>query len=250
MAQPASSRGPPQRWRTRAAAPRHIIAAGVDITESKHLEKAVLDISAREQRRIGQDLHDGLGQQLTGIAFMSKVLAQKLAGRSQDEAPDAAKIVHLVNEAISKTRELSRGLLPVESDSLGLMSALERRSGEVENLFGIKCRFTCDQPVLISDQDVATHLYRIAQEAVNNALKHGRATRIDISLKKTGEGILMSIADDGVGLPENLGSSGGKGLGLRIMKYRAKMIRGTLRVERGPERGTIVTCTAPRHEPR
>ncbi len=152
---------------------RHFIFTGVDITESKRLEKAILEISAREQRRIGQDLHDGLGQHLTGIAFMSKVLEQKLADQSPREAADAAKIVKLVNEAIHKARELSRGLLPVVSDAGGLMSALEQLAAEVEDLFGISCRFECDQPVLIHDNDAAMHLYHIAQEAVNNAIKHG-----------------------------------------------------------------------------
>ena len=110
---------------------RHIIATGIDITESKRLEKAILDISAREEHRIGQDLHDGLGQHLTGIAFMSKVLERKLADKSQAEAAEASKIVRLVNEAIHKTRELSRGLLPVASDARGLMSALEQYAAEV-----------------------------------------------------------------------------------------------------------------------
>ena len=219
---------------------RHLIAAGVDVTESKRLEKAILDISAREQRRIGQDLHDGLGQHLTGVAFLSKVLEQKLSSRSRAEAADAAKIVQLVNEAIDKTRELSRGLLPASSDAPGLMSALERSSGELQGLFGITCRFICSEPVLIHDENLATHLYRIAQEAVNNAIKHGRPTLIEISLAKAGEGIAMSIRDNGIGLPEDPGIGGG--MGLRIMNYRAKMIGGTLEVKRGAEGGTAVIC--------
>jgi PAS domain S-box-containing protein len=218
----------------------HVIAAGVDITESKRLEQAILDISAREQSRIGQDLHDGLGQHLTGIAFMSKVLEQNLADRSQPEAIDAAKIVGRVNEAISKTRELSRGLLPVSSESGGLMSALERWSGEVQDLFGTTCRFICEEPMLISNDNVATHLYWIAQEAVINAIKHGRAKHIDIGLARVGDGIVMSIRDNGLGLSEDSGDS--EGMGLRIMNYRAKMIDGTLDVKRHPEGGTIVTC--------
>jgi PAS domain S-box-containing protein len=219
---------------------RNIIAAGVDITESKRLEKTILDISATEQTRIGQDLHDGLGQHLTGISFMSKVLEQKLSEQSRPEAAETAKIVELVNEAISKTRELSRGLLPVGSDAEGLMLALERWSAEVSDRYGINCRFLCEETVLIDSENVATHLYRIAQEAVNNAIKHGRPTRIDISLTHAGSGLGMSITDNGVGLPEDLPSS--TGLGLQIMNYRAKMIGGTLRVERQLDGGTIVTC--------
>jgi PAS domain S-box-containing protein len=138
-------------------APTYIIATGIDITERKHLEKTILEVSGREQRRIGQDLHDGLGQHLTGIAFMSKVQEQKLMEKSMPEAGDAAKIVKLVNEAIYKTRELARGLLPVVSDARGLMSALQQWASEVEDLFGVSCRFQCVTPVLIHDDTVATH---------------------------------------------------------------------------------------------
>ena len=145
-----------------------------DISDRKRLEKTVLDISEREQRRIGQDFHDGLGQYLTGIAFMTKVQEQRLAERQIPEAADAAKIVQFVNEAILKTRELSRGLLPVVSDAHGLMSALRLYAAEIEDLFGITCWFQCEEPVLIHDTPMATHLYHIAQEAVNNAIKHGQ----------------------------------------------------------------------------
>ena len=122
------------------------------------MEKAILDISAREQRRIGQDLHDGLGQHLTGIAFMAKVHEAKLAEQSRMETEDAAKIVKLVNEAIHKTRELARGLLPVVSDSHGLMSALQLWAAEVQDLFGVSCRFQCETPVLIHDDAMAEKL--------------------------------------------------------------------------------------------
>jgi PAS domain S-box-containing protein len=218
---------------------RHIIATGIDITESKRLEKAILEISAREERRIGQDLHDGLGQHLTGIAFMIKVLEQKLADKSNAEAADAAKIVRLVNEAIHKTRELSRGLLPVVSDASGLMSALEQYSLEVQDLFGLSCRFECDRPVLVFNETVANHLYRIAQEAVNNAIKHGDGKKLMITLSADGGGVALSIRDDGRGLPDVRNSSG---MGLHIMNYRAKMIGATLQVERCSEGGTVVTC--------
>ena len=162
--------------------PSYIIATGIDVTEREQLERALLDISAREQRRIGQDLHDGLGQHLTGIAFMAKVHEAKLADKGMTDAADAAKIVKLVNEAIHKTRELARGLLPVVSDAQGLMSALQLWAGEVEDLFGISCRFECETAVLIHDDAMATHLYHIAQEAVNNAIKHGRTRNVLIRL--------------------------------------------------------------------
>ena len=144
--------------------PAYVIATGIDITERKHLERAILEISAREQRRIGQDLHDGLGQHLTGIAFMSKVQEQKLKEKGLPYADDAAKIVKLVNEAINKTRELARGLSPVVSESHGLMTALQQLSAEVEDVFGVSCQLQCDTPVLIHDVSVATHLYHIARK--------------------------------------------------------------------------------------
>src|SRR5271154_4175130 len=137
-----------------------------DITERKNLEKNILEISAREQRRIGQDLHDGLGQHLTGIAFMAKVQEQKLAEKNLPEATDAGKIVNLVNEAIHTTRQLAHGLLPLFSDEHGLTSALRRWAAEVEELFHISCCLRLDRPVLIDDPNMSTHLYRIAQEAV------------------------------------------------------------------------------------
>jgi len=214
-----------------------------DISERKSLEKTVLEISEREQRRIGQDLHDGLGQHLTGIAFMTKVQEQKLADREIPEAVDAAKIVKLVNDAILKTRELSRGLLPVVSDTHGLMSALQMRAGEIEDLFGINCHFQCDHPVLIHDTPMATHLFHIAQEAVNNAIKHGRARNILIRLfSGEREGTLM-IKDDGIGFEAP--TQRHTGVGLRIMNYRAGMIGGNLEVRPDPPHGTIVTCRFP-----
>lgn len=224
-------------------APACIIATGIDITERKRLEQAILEISAREQRRIGQDLHDGLGQHLTGIAFMSKVQEQKLAEKGLPDAVDAAKIVKLVTEAINKTRELSRGLLPVVSESRGLMSALQQWAGEVQDLFGISCTFLCIEPVLIHDDAMATHLYHIAQEAVNNAIKHAKATHIVIALGASSGRGALAISDDGTGIQKIRG--GGGGMGLSIMNYRARMIGGTLEVQPAKPHGTVVACNFP-----
>lgn len=223
--------------------PAYLVLSGMDITERKHLERTILDVSAREQRRIGQDLHDGLGQQLTGIAFMAKAQQQKLAEKQAPEAAEAGKIVRLVNDAISRTRELARGLAPVVFDAHGLMSALQLHAGEVENLFRISCRFHCDPPVLISDANIATHLYHIAQEAVTNAVKHGQPRDILIRLSAMdGRGALM-IKDDGKGLIQPAGDQ--RGMGLQIMKYRANMIRGTLEIRSEKHQGTTVTCRFP-----
>ncbi|MGA9529067.1 MAG: PAS domain S-box protein [Terriglobales bacterium] len=214
-----------------------------DISERKRLEKTVLEISEREQRRIGQDLHDGLGQHLTGIAFMAKVQEQRLAEKKIPEATEAAKIVELVNDAIRKTRELARGLIPVVSDSRGLMSALRLHAKEVEDVFGIRCRFECEQVVLIHDGPMATHLYHITQEAVNNAIKHGEAKEVLIRLSSDDhEGTLMVI-DDGIGIQKPQAAH--SGVGLHIMGYRASMIGGHLDVRREQPHGTSVVCRFP-----
>jgi PAS domain S-box-containing protein len=225
------------------AAASYIITTGMDITERKRMEHALLEISSREQRQIGQDLHDGLGQHLTGIAFMSKVLAQQLADERTAQSDQARKIVRLVNQAIDKTRELARGLLPVLSGADGLMSALRQWAGEVEDLFHVSCRFECAEPILISDVGAATHLYHIAQEAVNNAIKHGRSGRIVLSLgREDGVGVL-TVEDDGVGLTTPPARH--PGLGLRIMNHRAGMIGGSLEVRPGAVGGTVVRCRFP-----
>jgi PAS domain S-box-containing protein len=221
----------------------HIIASGIDVTERKRLEKAVLDVSTREQRRIGQDLHDGLGQHLTGIAFMGKVLEDRLAEASLAEASEAAKIVRLVNDSIRMTRELARGLLPVVAEVRGLMSALERWAGEVSGFFHVACRFKCREPVLIHDGTLADHLFHLAQEAVNNAIRHGRPGNITIGLAAMNGFGTLTIQDDGIGFETHSGSH--SGLGLRIMQYRAKIIGGSLDVNSHPGRGTVVSCRFP-----
>jgi two-component system CheB/CheR fusion protein len=225
--------------------PTYIIATGIDITERKRLEKAILEISAEEQRRIGRDLHDGLGQHLTGIAFMSKVQEQKLSEKGLAEAAEAARIVALVNEAINKTRELAHGLLPVISDARGLMSALKQWAAQVEDLFNICCCLRVDEPVLIHDANMSTHLYRIAQEAVNNAIKHGQAKNIIISLSLAvgGECGILKIENDGLSLPEP--PPNGSGMGMQIMDYRARMIGGSLTVQSNEPSGVTMTCLFP-----
>ena len=227
--------------------PWFIHGVGFDITERKSLEEAILEISAREQRRIAQDLHDGLGQHLTGIAFMSKVLQEKLSDRSLPEAVEAAKIVKMVNQAIDNTRELARGLHPVAAEPRGLMSALKKWASEVEELFHIGCRFYCDAPLYIYDANLATHLYRIAQEAVNNAIRHGKSGNIVIRLSGRNETGTLTIQDDGNGFPKKQTSQ--PGVGLSIMNYRADMVGGSLKVQQNEGRGVTITCMFPIRNP-
>ncbi len=211
-----------------------------DITERKRLEKEILEISDREQQRIGQDLHDDLCQSLAGIELMSEVLEEKLAAKSKPESAQAARIAERVQRAIEQTRMLARGLSPLEMESNGLMAALSELASNTEQLFRVGCKFVSKQPVMIEDAAASTHLYRIAQEAINNAIKHGKASEITISLSAEQDQIALSITDNGVGfLPPKTQRSG---MGLRIMKYRAGIIGASLEVRRADDKGTVVTC--------
>jgi two-component system CheB/CheR fusion protein len=212
-----------------------------DITERKRLEKENLEISEREQRRIGQDLHC---QHLAGIEMLSQVLAQKLAPKSEDGSARATEIAKAVREAISQTRLLARGLSPVTLEAEGLMSALAELALNTEKMFRVQCAFECERAVKFSDHAAATHLFRIVQEAVSNAIKHGKAKKISIRLREQPGQLHLRVSDDGVGFPQK--KSGGSGMGLRIMQARIGMVGGTLTVERNPDGGVSVVCTAPK----
>jgi PAS domain S-box-containing protein len=217
-----------------------VIGTGIDMTERKRLEREILEISNREQRRIGQDLHDGLSQHLAGIELMCEVLQQKLAAKSKVESERAGEIAGHVREAIAHTRNLARGLSPVPLDANGLMSALQELASTVEKMFKIECRFQCDQPILIQNNAAATHLYRIAQEAIHNATKHGKAKKILISFRPVDDRHGLLVTNDGVEFPKDI--KPGQGMGLRIMNYRAGEIGATLQVRGEPGKGTTVMC--------
>lgn len=212
-----------------------------DITERRNLEREIQQISEREQRRLGQDLHDGLGQSLTGIAFLCKVLAQRLGTRNIPEAVDADNIAKLINEALLQTRQLSRELCPVVLENNDVESALLQLAENVKTFFGVCCTTKLDSKIKIADNAVAVHLYRIAQEATTNAIKHGKAKRIAIGLFVSGSRLVLRIQDDGIGFPKTAPKQ--KGMGLRVMQHRARMIGGTLSIRPGKEQGTIVTCS-------
>ncbi len=215
-----------------------------DITERKRLEKEILEISEREQRRIGQDLHDGLCQHLAGIEMLSQVLAQKLAPKSKAAAARANDIAKAVRDAISQTRLLARGLSPVTLESEGLMSALTELALNTEKMFRVHCKFSCPEIIKFDDHAAATHLFRIAQEAVSNAIKHGKAKHIAIELRESASHLHLQVNDNGGGFPEKL--SGGTGMGLRIMQSRIGMVGGSLTIEQQPAGGTSVIIAAPK----
>jgi signal transduction histidine kinase len=217
-----------------------------EIQERTRLQKELLETSELVQRRIGYDLHDGLGQHLTGTALAGQVLGQKLAGQSLPEAAEADHLVELIQEAIELTRALARNLHPIEIQAGRLADNFQDLAAGASDRFKVSCQFECHPaaPLLpaVNDINVATHLYRIAQEAITNAVRHGKARHINIRLDFTGNEIVLTIIDDGIGLPEN--ARNGDGLGLRIMAYRASMIGATFNIERlSSLGGTRVTCT-------
>ncbi|MEN6489597.1 MAG: cache domain-containing protein [Smithella sp.] len=211
-----------------------------DITEWRRLEQEVMNIADGVRQKIGQDLHDDLCAHLIGIEVLSKVLSDKEKDLAGGNNVYAEKIRSLISEAVEKTRGLARGLCPVHMMASGLESALMELAENTEKTFGVTCLFECDEPVLINDNALATHLFYIAQEATQNAIKHGKANLINIDLSSSGGKITLRITDNGSGI-SNAGST--KGMGLRIMSYRAKMIHAELNIEDGPDGGTIVACT-------
>jgi signal transduction histidine kinase len=211
-----------------------------DIRERERLERAILEISDREQLRFGRDLHDSLCQELAGIAFMGQVIERKLAPTAPAEAVEVGRMAALVGKSVVNARNLARGLQPVEVEANGLMVALEELARTIQEMFHVKCRFVCEKPVLITNNAVAVHLYRIVQEAVHNAIRHGGARNIEIRVRRSHQEATLEISDDGSGMPEE--ASAKKGTGIETMRYRAVMIGATLKIRPGPSAGTIVTC--------
>ena len=211
-----------------------------DITERKRLEREILEISNREQRRIGHDLHDGVCQQLAGLAFMTSTLAEELEEKNIPESAQANKISGMINEVIDQTRGVARGLFPVQLEEKGLVVALEELSETASEMFQIDCQFICDEPPPVVENEIALHLYYIVLEAVGNASKHGHASHVVISLEPKGDRYLLSIKDDGIGF--TLSSKSHTGMGLRILHYRARVIGATLNLQTRPGSGTTVTC--------
>jgi signal transduction histidine kinase len=223
-------------------AERRAKALVTEIAERERLEREMLDISEREQQRIGQELHDGLCQQLAGTAMVTHVLARRLA--NSEEGAEARKIVNSVEQAIDLARGVAKGLYPVATQSDGLMQAFEEFSATTSDIFGVCCRFDCDLPVLVEPPATAAHLFRIAQEAVSNAIRHGRATEILISLHHTESGLKLSVSDNGRGFDTAV-SPKISGMGLRTMAIRAKLMRGQLHIDSRPAGGMEVNCVIP-----
>ncbi len=211
-----------------------------DITERRRLERELLEISNREQRRIGHDLHDGVCQQLVGISYLTETLADRLQEKGAGESAEAERISDLIKTALSQTRGVARGLFPVRLEDNGLASSLEELAANAATLFQVPCTFTCDEPPETVDNGIALHLYYIAQEAVANAAKHGQANHVHLGLEPLKDRYALTIQDDGIGF--SVGAGGHTGMGLRIMHYRARVIGATLEVKSRPGAGTTVRC--------
>ncbi len=198
------------QWNARLVPERQLIyASACNVTDHKRLEKEILDTADREKERVGQELHDGLCQNLAGIAALSATLSSKLQADTHRAAADAVEITKLLNENIGHARDLARGLNPAGLTQIGLAAALEVFAANVHALFRVSCAFRCDRPWLRFDPAVEAHLYRITQEAVNNAITHGRARRIEISLRFRGRQGRLRIRDNGVGISQKLLAGGG-----------------------------------------
>lgn len=218
-----------------------------DISEQRKLQRDVVAIAEDEQRRIGQDLHDSTQQELAGLGMLAQTLLNNLAKESANppkaESPDSSQLAKRILDGITRAHQevqaISRGLVPIRLDGEGLMDALRELASRTDDLEGIICAFKCEQPVEFADSLTASHLYRIAQEAVTNALKHARPEHILIALESENGRPVLQIADDGLGFDYTELS---KGMGLKTMRYRASLIGGDLTVASVDTGGTLVTC--------
>jgi PAS domain S-box-containing protein len=217
-----------------------------DITERKRMETELLQVREKEQKLIGREMHDSMGQMLTGIAVKSKGLELKLKAKSLPDSADAAEICELANQAIAQTRRLARMLYPVDIETGGLISALQGLASNTNDLLEISCRFKYNNAAPIRDPVTARHLYRIVQEAITNAVRHGKPKNIRIELASAKGKSILKVVNDGKDFPRIIAKK--KGIGLKIMEYRAKMIGGMLDIGRYRKGGTIVTCTFPNME--
>ncbi len=230
-----------------------LLCSGQDVTENRQLARHVLHAATEEQRRIGQDLHDSVGQEVAGLTMMADALTRAMKENSAwltshgIDVPGRADHVQIVEQlanglhnALRQLKAVARGLHPVEVDPQGLHSSLHELAVHVSSVYGIACEFHGDDQLGIRDKDTATHLYRIAQEAATNAVTHGKAQHVIVSLQKSFDAISLEIRDDGAGLPADAESRGG--MGLQSMRYRAELIGGRLTIAPATGTGTLVKC--------
>lgn len=211
------------------------------LEHSQKLEREIISISEREQQRIGRDLHDGLGQYLVAIGMAADSLRDDLAKQAHPDNQAAGRIADLLHDAVSRVRDLSRGLSPVDRDEGGLKAALKELASSVSKLSGIPCSVIYEGNIPIRDNTTAVHLYRIAQEALNNAIKHGRPSLVVIAFEISRGFLSLRVSDNGIGMDSALSKN--HGMGFNIMRYRARMLGGSLEVLPNSPTGTIVVCS-------
>lgn len=222
-----------------------IDAARIKMLEEHHqLEQDIVAVSDFEQQRIGQDLHDGLCQMLAAIGCATRILADDLKARGLPEADDAHLIEENIQRTVLEARNLARGIFPVHVDRDGLATALADLARFTSRMTGVSIEFHESVDVGINDPAIAMNLYRIAQEAVSNAVRHGEASRIDITLAKEGDSLILSVRDNGRGFVTRVGNAA-KGMGLRVMRYRARCVSGELQISNAPGKGVLVSCKMP-----
>jgi PAS domain S-box-containing protein len=212
-----------------------------EIERRVKLEQEILQISEREQRRIGQDLHDSLCQELAAAAFFLKSTAKELGPTHRKELAALTEAAQIVNANVGLARDLARGLHPVELSASGLRNALSELAYRIDQ--NVPCRFHCPRPVRVHDETLALNLYRIAQEAAANAVQHAKPKEITISLTRDRQGIILAVRDNGKGMAI---TARHERMGLHIMKYRADAVGGNLTVDSKPNEGTTITCHLPR----
>ena len=207
------------------------------------MEKQVLEAGERERRHLGHELHDGLGQRLTAAALAADALAGALATTGREEATSATELARHIRAAIKETRQLSHGLAPLGIEQGGLLNALAEMAGTIDATGTVRVVFECEPAGLTCTGETATHLFRIAQEAVNNALKHAAPGEIRIGLQRAANRLVLEVEDDGVGMPETLPPDAG--MGLRVMQHRAQLLGGNLALSAAPAGGTLLRCEVP-----
>jgi signal transduction histidine kinase len=214
------------------------------LEHSRRLEQQIIEVSEYEQQRIGRDLHDGLCQFLAAIGCLATSLKMDLEGQKLSQLADsAAEIEKLLSESVKQARDLSHGLVPVQLDAGGLSAALNELAASTSRLFPVQCTFEAAGQTGDGQNGKAAHLYRIAQEAIHNATKHGKPRKIDIRLSANASATSLSIADDGIGFSNN--GNAINGVGISIMRYRANLMDGEFAIEAGAGGGTIVSCIVP-----
>jgi signal transduction histidine kinase len=222
-----------------------LVCVSRDVTSTRLLEEELSEISNREQRRIGSDLHDGLGQELTGLSLMLRGVETAVERDAPQFTQQVMRIREVLTQAIESTRALARGLAPVNLERGGLPAALEHLARQCQSVYGLRCHYQGALKAGVAiDEASATHLYRIAQEAVANAAKHAQAQEIRIGLSSTAQAVTLEVRDDGRGIPAAL-QADPSGMGLKLMEYRARMIGGEVTIAAVDGSGTTITCSCP-----